>query len=268
VFLVGAGGAGKSRVLKEAIQTYESAGRGVLVRFLSPTEEVTNKSLDDLGDRPKVLVVDDAHDRSDLQLLFQYASIPVLKAFGGPVGVAKDIARLTLDCPLATVMGAQVVAKEKIHFELAKNEEVFRTTLFGKFRDIIAGNIGNKHDAEPIRKLLRVLALLQPFHPEDPALSNVVAHIEELPLHEVNRLLRLLTDAGVLFKRGGQYRLSPDLLADFIIEDVCIGYDGRSTGYAEQVFNAASNMYIEHLLLNLGKLDWRRTNGDTSNSRL
>jgi transcriptional regulator with XRE-family HTH domain len=317
-FLIGAGGSGKSRILKKAVETCVQDHPDVLVRFLSPTEEVTNKSLEDLGDRKKILVVDDAHDRSDLQLLFQHTAIStnttllisfrpygldyikaqagnfalsgeriseielkpltlkeakqlatqVLEAFDGPVRTAEDIARLTLDCPLFTVIGAQVVAKEKIHPELAKNEDAFRSTLLGKFQDIIAGDIGNKNDSASIKKLLKVLALLQPFHPEDESISKVVESVEGLTVPESNRLIRLLTDAGVLFKRGGEYRLSPDLLADYIIEKACIGQERRSTGYAEQVFDVASNAYVEHLLLNLGKLDWRRANGDPSNSQL
>jgi transcriptional regulator with XRE-family HTH domain len=317
-FLVGAGGSGKSRILKQAVETYEQDHPDVLIRFLSPTEEVTNKSLEDLGDRKKVLIVDDAHDRRDLQLLFKYTAIytnttlllsfrpygldyikaqagkfalsgeriseiklkpltlqeakqlatQVLEAFDGPVWTAKDIARLTLDCPLFTVIGAQVVAKEKIHPELAKKEDAFRSTLLGKFQDIIAGDIGNKNDSASIKKLLKVLALLQPFHPEDESIPKVVESVEGLTVPESNRLIRLLTDAGVLFKRGGEYRLSPDLLADYIIEETCIGQEGKSTGYAEQVFDVASDTHVEHLLLNLGKLDWRRANGDPSNSRL
>ncbi len=319
IFLVGTGGAGKSRVLKQAIEPYESGHQSMMVRFLSPTEEVTNKSLEDLGDRQKVLVVDDAHERSDLQLLFQFAADPsnktkllislrpygldyikaqsssyslvgdvvseiklgpltlpqatqlaaqVLEKFGGPVRVAKDIARLTIDCPLATVIGAQVVAREKKHFELAKEEDVFRLTLLGKFQNVIAGQIGNKGDEEAIRKLLRVLALLQPFDPEDRAILQTVEKVEGLQLHEVNRFVRLLISAGVLFRREGKYRLSPDVLADYIIETVCIGESGKSTGYAEKVFEVASDAYLEHILLNLGKLDWRRANGDPTNSEL
>lgn len=318
-FLIGAGGSGKSRVLKQAVENFERTHKAVLIRFLSPSEDVTNKSLEDLGRDAKLLIVDDAHDRGDLQLLFQYASIlandttlllsfrpygldyikaqasnfalvgecvsetklnplnleqaaqlaeQVLKAFGGALRAAKDIARFTLDCPLATVIGAQVVAKEKIHLELAKNEDIFRSTLLGKFQDIIAGNIGSRSDAASIKKLLKILALVQPFHPEDESIAQVVERVEGLGLPEVNRLIRLLTDAGVLFKRGGQFRLSPDLLADYIIEKACIGENGKSTGYAEQVFDAASNAHIEHVLVNLGKLDWRRANGDPSNSRL
>ena len=319
VFLMGAGGVGKTRALKQAMETFQDTQKAVLVRFLSPSESVTNKSLEDLGDREKVLVVDDAHDRRDMQLLFQYASVPshkttlllsfrpyglsyikaqassfalagerilevkldplnleqakelatqVLHEFGGPEDAAENIARLTLDCPLATVIGAQIVAKDRIHLELAKNKETFRSTLLGRFQDIVAGDVGSKSDGEPIRKLLKVLALLQPFHPEDESLIKAVEQIEKLRAPDVKRLIRLLSDAGVLFKRGGKYRLSPDLLADHIIEGACIGQGGTSTGYAEQVFVAAGNAHVEHLLLNLGKLDWRLANGDPSNSRL
>jgi hypothetical protein len=192
----------------------------------------------------------------------------VLKEFQGPVDMAKPIARVTRDCPLAIVMAAQIVAKEKHPLELAKNDGAFRSTLFGKFQDVVAGEIGDKNDANAIRKLLRVLALLQPFHPDDQVVAKIVESVEGLTVPCVNRLIRLLSEAGVLFKRGGQYRLSPDLLADFIIEKACIGEGGQSTAYAEQVFDAASGAHLQHLLVNLGKLDWRLSNGDPSTSRL
>ena len=317
VFLTGAGGSGKSRVVKEAIASL--ALQNTLVTFLSPSEEVTSKSLEDLGDRAKILVIDDAHDRADLQLLFQFAAASeskttlllafrpygldyikvqasgfslsgdlvrevklgpltlgeatklaqqVLVQHGGPAADAEDIARLTRDCPLATVVGAIVVSKDKRPISLVANEDEFRATLLGRFQDVIAGEIGGKTDAEPIRRLLRVLALLQPFHPEERAVAAVAEQIEQLPAHEFHRLTRLLTDAGVLFRRGGKYRLSPDLLGDQIVENACIAQGDGSTGYAERVFDAASDAYLEHVLVNLGKLDWRRANGDPSNSRL
>ena len=319
VVLVGPGGGGKSRILKQAVDRYEAIAHGTLVRFLSPTSDVTDKSLEDLGSGRKILVVDDAHDRNDLPLLFQYAAIPanqttlllslrpygldyvkaqagtfalsgasvqevrlvaltleqakalaaeVLTEYSGPVEFAKQIARVTGDCPLAIVMASHIVAKEGHQLELTKNDDSFRSTLLGKFQDVIAGEIGHKSDAEAIRKLLRVLALLQPFHPDDPVIAKTVQSVERLSVPDVNRLIRLLSDAGVLFKRGGQYRLSPDLLADFIIEKACIGETGQSTGYAEQVFDAAGGAHLQHLLVNLGKLDWRLAKGDTSNSRL
>ena len=143
----------------------------------------------------------------------------------------------------------------------------FRITLLSKFQDIIAGDVGGK-DAEPIRAMLRILALVQPFHSEDESIANLVKMVEGVPPHDINRFIRLLTEAGVLFKRGGQYRLSPDILADHIIERTCIGERRTSTGYAEKVFEAANDHQVGHLLLNLGKLDWQLANGNPSNSRL
>jgi len=296
VFLISPGGGGKTRTLKQAVEDFEKKNKAVLVRVLSPSEIITSKSLDDLGKGEKLLIVDDAHDQNDLQILFQYAAIlennmklllasrpyaidyikgqasnfsltderiteiklnplslkqatqlaaQVLEKFNGPVSKAQYIARLTLDCPLFTVIGAQAVAKEGESFELVKNKDIFRSTLMGKFRDIIAGDIGSRNDAELIKKLLTILAIIQPFHPEDESIARVAEQVEGISSVDANRLIRLLVDAGILFKRGGQYRLSPDLLADYMIEKSCIGVNGKSTG---------NDTYIEHVLVNLGKL--------------
>jgi hypothetical protein len=50
--LVGSGGAGKTRVLKQVVETYEAQHRGVTVRFLSRTSEVTKSALAALGQKP------------------------------------------------------------------------------------------------------------------------------------------------------------------------------------------------------------------------
>jgi transcriptional regulator with XRE-family HTH domain len=317
VFLTGAGGSGKSRVLKHAVEKFESEHRGTAVWFLSHTSELTKKSVEELGSGPALLVVDDAHDRADLALLFQTAATrsnvklllalrpyglnhlkgqaalfsllddakelalgglskqqaealakQVLEKEGGPVQAAEDIALWTYDCPLATVVGAQIVARGKKHFELAKNERAFRYALFSRFENVIAGEIGQKSDTEPLKKLLKVLSLLQPFHLDDKDLSVVVEKQEGLALHDTSRLLKLLIDSGILFKRGARYRLSPDVLADYVIEAACIGPNNLSTGYAEAVFDKLPDRFIENLVVNLGKLDWRRSDGDTSESRL
>jgi transcriptional regulator with XRE-family HTH domain len=317
VMLVGSGGSGKSRILKQNIERYEAAHKKILVRFLSRTAEVTKRSLEEFGDRQILLVVDDAHDRTDLPLLFQFVATndkvklllalrpyginhikaqasnfslfdatkevqlhpltkldaealakQVLKKEKGPTAAAKDIAKLTYDCPLATVVGAQIVAREKKLFDLAKNEQAFRSTLFGRFEKVIAGDIGQKADTEPLRNLLKVLALFQPFYIDDKSLLAVVEKLENIPAHETARLLKLLIESGVLFKRGARYRLSPDVLADYIIEANCVGPEGLSTGYAEKAFDASGDKQIQTLLLNLGKLDWQLSNGDASSSRL
>lgn len=317
VFVSGAGGAGKSRLVREAVEALGHVNAQAV--YLSPTEEVTSKSLEDLGGYAKILVVDDAHDRTDLGLLFQFVANPanaitlllafrpygfdyikaqatsfalsskcirevklsslsledaaklagqVLERQGGPVSIAEDIARLTRDCTLATVLGSVIISRDRRQIGLLANEDDFRATLLGRFQDVITGEVGSKGDANAVRKLLNVIALLQPFHPEDSAVAIVFEKVEALPQQELHRLTKLLVEAGVLFRRGGRYRLSPDLLGDQVIERACISQEGSSTGYAERVFEAAGDTYLQNVLVNLGKLDWRRADGDPSNSRL
>lgn len=317
--LTGAGGTGKSRLLRQSLEKYQKEHQQTLMRVLSVTEEVTNKSLEDLGTGTKLLVVDDAHDRDDLPLLFHFAANPknntqlvlslriygveqirnqaatvsligprvkevtlkplsldeatdlarqVLAAYSGPETAAADIARLTRDCPLATVIGAQVVAKDNVRPELLHNEDNFRAMLLGKFQEVVTGEITSGQDSDRVSKILRVLALIQPFSPEDQRTAALIEAAQLIPVPDCNRLIKLLIGAGILFKRGGMYRISPDLLGDHIIESSCVGIGGESTGFAEHVFDKSNTIHLERILVNLGKLDWRLANGNPNNSHL
>lgn len=318
-FLVGAGGSGKSKLLYQALTKYQSERNGVAIHVLSITEEASNKNLEDLGDGEKLLVIDDAHERDDLPLLFQFAAIQknntrllvslrpyglerargnaasmnlqkpriieiileklsliestnlasqVLKEYGGDEQFAENIARLTLDCPLATVMGAQVVSKQHLRPELIYSESNFRSLILNKFEKVIAGEIATGQDVDRLTKVLKTLALIQPFSIDDQRTAELIERVESVPATDCTRLIKVLINAGVLFKRGALYRISPDLLADHIIENNCIDAEGRTSGYAERVFDVAPDIFIENILLNLSKLDWRRANGDPTNSHL
>ena len=289
-----------------------------MIRFLSPRQAVTPKSLEDLGKGKKLLVVDDAHEEDMLQSLFQYAETPsknavlllslrpygldrlkaqishvenihnvhieplnlehatalarqVLEVSGGDQEEAETIATLTLDCPLATVITAKILSKKKSFSGVNKNETSFREQFSGKFKEIFLGEIGGEADKEFIKKILKIISLIQPFYPEDPSVPAIIQQQEGIKTYDTVRIINFLEKAGVLFKRVGKYRISPDMLTDFLIEEACIGINGSSTGYAESLFGIVKKEYkhyIENILLNFGKLDWRHKNGDVSNSIL
>jgi transcriptional regulator with XRE-family HTH domain len=319
VLLSGSAGAGKTRILKAALDRYTETEPATKIRLVSPTMEITKASLDELGTAQQLLVVDDAHDRSDLQVLFDYAAsnaertrlllvfrrygskhikaqasgysftgnraaeidlpalsktdseklaLQVLARHSGTLGAAKDIARLTFDCPLATVIAAQLVAQGAIHPNFAINEEQFRMTLFGRFEKVIAGHLGERDDAPDVQKLLGFIALVQPIYLDDKDLLSSFERVDKVEVHDASRLMKLLIDAGVLFKRGTRYRLSPDVLGDFLVESRFEGPDGRSNGRAELYFDALPVAYLENMLLNIGRIDWRRAGGAPTESPL
>ena len=319
VSLIGRAGEGKSRVLRSALDSFARAHPEVLVRVASPTEEITAKHLENFGIARKLIVVDDAHDRSDLGQLIRYAAeernharlllvyrpywtdvvrrelarfgitgklaapvtlakptkqdakelaSQVLTKHGAPTHAASAIADLAYDSPLAVVVGAQIVAKEEVHPELFGSNDEFRAAVLKHYEKMIAEGIAVGKDQERVHSMLCVLALIQPVVPDDRRVLELLSTVVDIDASDASRLARLLVDSGVLFKRGAKYRLSPDLLADSIIEVACITSTGQSNGYAERVFAAATPEHKEHVLINLGRLDWRRNEGDTSASGL
>ena len=192
----------------------------------------------------------------------------VLAKHGAPTDLATTIAGIAYDSPLAVVVGAQIVAKEGVHPELFRSNEAFRSTVLKRYEQVIAEDIATGKDQDRVHAMLRVLALIQPVVPDDRRVLELLAEIEGISAPDASRLGRLLIDSGVLFKRGSMYRLSPDLLADSIIESACITSRGESNGYAERIFEIAIPEHKENVLLNLGRLDWRRNEGDTSSSHL
>lgn len=315
ILLSGGGGTGKSRILKHILEQSPPVGWTPLL--LTRDGEITKQGLTELGGRKLLLVVDDAHDRADLRVLFEFSALhrdriklvlalrpygvdhvraqasgfslvgaaarevvlkpltleqaeqlalEVLTKRNGPKDAAKAIAELTLDSPLATVMAAQVVATEGVSPAFIHNQEVFRRTLLGRFEKVVAGQFAEGSDAVKLRDLLRFVALVQPIAIDDRRLLVAFGDLQGLPEYEVSRLLRVLVQGGVLFKRGNRYRLAPDVLGDYLVEAQCVSASGASTGYAEAVLERAGDAYIENILLNLGRMDWRRTNYQTDAS--
>ena len=318
VMLTGPGGMGKSRVIKEAAAASKETLPGVVVRFLATTSgEVERRALEALGSTQKLLVVDDAHDRDGLGVLFEYVADPrhqaklllamrpyaearikseaaiygiggipqipldrltvdqttdlvkeVLIRFDGDANWVDEIVIVTRDCPLVAIMAARIFARDRIPIELVKSDEQLRHLILGKFMRVVAGDLGSASDQRLIPGTLEVLALVQPFHIEDPQLTTLLGATKGMEPTDVARVLRLLLDGGIIYRRGHQYRLTPDLLGDYIIESSCIGPADQLLPFAERVFDFVAGAQLAHVLVNLGRLDWRRNGGDTSKSRL
>jgi len=193
----------------------------------------------------------------------------VLTRSGGDPRYAEHIAALAAGSPLAVVVGSQVVAKKSKQPEQLGTADEFRQAVLLQYQQVIAQDIVEGADRERVQRILEVFALVQPALCDDVRLQDLIAAATSVDVREVSRLLLLLTQSGVLLKRGSKHRLAPDLLADTFIETGCIAGQ-RSTGLAERVIDQAPADFKEHLLVNLSRLDWRRgdSGSDSASSRL
>ena len=116
--------------------------------------------------------------------------------------------------------------------------------------------------------MLDVLALVQPFHTEDPALIALLQSLKNIDAIDAARLFRLLLDGGVIYRRGHHYRLMPDLLGDYLIEQSCVGPNEELSPFALRAFDLVAPRQLENLLANLGRFNWRLKGGETSKSGL
>lgn len=316
--LIGPGGIGKTRILKEGVERFARSHRKTKVRFVSTAQEADAASLAKLGQGAKLLVIDDAHDREGLKLLIEFAIDPqnraklliasrpyaeqrirnelalytivdpptvsltrldrtalhtlvvnVLVEFGGDPEWADPILSAASDSPLVAAMAARVVAVYGKVPELARGETKLRRFILSRFTDVITGHLGTHSDAPLLRSVLEVVALIQPFHIDDKRVAELVATVKAgISTDDVSRALKLLLDGGVLYKRGAPYRLMPDLLGDFLIEDACLGPDGALTNFATTIAEQVEADRLVQVLVNLGRADWRLADGDPTNSTL
>lgn len=192
----------------------------------------------------------------------------VLAECRAPSAAAIEIARATYTTPLVTVLAAQLVARDGVSLTLLGNAEEFRTYVLSSLQDVITVALVTGQDVPRLRAILRVIALLQPIIPDDPGLLNILTKIEGIEPPDARRLMRLLAEAGVLFKRGLRSRLAPDLLADEIIRSNYLNADGTANERVTQVFDVAGSEHLKNLFVNLGRLDWRLREGKTDDSAL
>ncbi|HZK98732.1 MAG TPA: restriction endonuclease [Caulobacteraceae bacterium] len=315
--LVAPGGMGKSRLLKSIAEHVSVKEPATLLRFLSNTAPLSPQSLDDLGPGPKILIVDDAHDRDGLGALFELASNParqvrlvmatrpyakdrilgeaavhgvvsprqialgrlsrprlielaqeILEQFGSPTEWAEPIARASGDSPLFVAMVSRVIALERLPLESARANNDLRQYIQGKFAQVLEGDLAARGEEHTHRAVLEVLAVVQPFNLDDARVRDLIVAVKGLDEDQVSRTLKVLIDGGVAFRRGPSCRLMPDVLGDFLIERACLDGQGALSPLANRLLEAMPTGLLKNALVNLGRLDWRRTEGDTANSGL
>jgi transcriptional regulator with XRE-family HTH domain len=195
--------------------------------------------------------------------------VEALQSYGGSgyEAWADAILSISSDNPLVAVMAARVATQGNLTLEEIRSDERMQIVV-RRFGQGLTRGIGHPDDRRLLRDMLGLLALLQPVQVDDREIGELLAAVTAHLATDATRALRLLIDGGVLYKRGRHYRLMPDLLGDHLIDDVCVQTDGRLSLFAERVLGTIDDRLLPNVMVNLGRLDWRRSGGDPSDSRL
>lgn len=170
--------------------------------------------------------------------------------------------------PLVVAMAARVLATERLPFESIKDQNVFKTVILSRFAKVIIGDLGVAGAERLHRDVLEVLALVQPFHIDDPQLHQMLYELGGVKGEDAAAVLRRFLEGGVIFKRGANYRLMPDVLGDYVLDEACLDASGRLSPYARKAIEFVPDKLVTNLLVNLGRTDWRRNDGNTEGSDL
>ena len=172
-------------------------------------------------------------------------------------GIVHRLARVTVDCPLITVVGGALIRAGQLRpSELGQDDEI-RRTILGRFQDALLAD-PLVADPETRTSVLDAVAALQPVRTDEDAFKAVLESLVSKPYDVIQRHLRSLEDAGVIRRRGASLRIAPDLLGDVILARA--SWDERaqaSTGYLDRVRNAADGAPLQHLFVNASRVDWQ-----------
>lgn len=205
-------------------------------------------------DRSEVLVLDELREltRSESEDLAR-------EALGTEhASLAEALVALSWDSPLVTVLGGQLVRTARVHPGLLARREEFQREVLIAFSDALLGQVGARASDRICGDLLRLAAAVGPFRPDLDSFRDAASAFLDVRREELQVALDEMEKAGVFLRRGRTLRITPDVLADHVLEEACFAHGGTSTDYAHRVHTSFSAVAPGALLRNLAELDWRR----------
>jgi hypothetical protein len=178
---------------------------------------------------------------------------------------AEHLAAIGSNSPLVIVAGGRLIASRKIDPSTLTTLQEFRSTIFGSLLDEMELN-GPKFTIDPPRQVLDLIAALGPIDVEKPKFREVAEKMLGRRIDEILSTIDALVTVGVITPRSKPTRVIPDVLSDYLLEVRCLDSGGRSTRYADQVYDAFGGPFLKSLMRNLSELDWRR--GQASDASL
>ncbi|PAX60516.1 caspase family protein, partial [Brunnivagina elsteri] len=171
--------------------------------------------------------------------------------------LVNKLALATKDCPLATVVGGQLLVQKMIDPFLLERDTEFQYDVLSRFHDTLIGKISQSIEPELCHELLKLIAAVAPIRINNEDFQELAAEFLQIESSKLVGNIDILEKSGILLTRGYTLRITPDILADHILHQACLTLKEKSTGYAEKVFNKFKSVSLKELMKNFAEVDWR-----------
>jgi hypothetical protein len=180
--------------------------------------------------------------------------------------IAGQLAAISADAPLVTVVGGRLIRRNQISPLLLTNESEFRRAVFDKY--VVEYEHLLPRGAVAWRDLLALIAALSPLSINDPEFLRLAVDFLRLRDDQILQATDTLEKHGLLIRRSGAVRIVPDVLSDYLLEQACVQSDGEPTRFADEVFDLFQSTHLATSLRNLAELDWRIAHKGSSSGLL
>jgi hypothetical protein len=157
--------------------------------------------------------------------------------------------------PYVAVVAASLIRRGELSGPVAASDSL-RDQVLARYQEFAVGGID-----DPARKVLAVFAALGSIPEDDHAVLADIAEFCGVGRVAVLELVDQFRDRGVLVSHHGGLRVTPDVLADAVLDDQAS--TGRyDTGLTLRLWRAFGSRYPQKLLAELAALDWRLRHRD------
>ena len=157
---------------------------------------------------------------------------------------------------MVIVAGGHLIALRKTDPATLTTLDEFRSTIFTRLLSEM--DLQGPQFQIDARKMLHLIAALGPVDVESREFREAAQLLFERRIDEILATVDQLALVGIVTPRHKPVRILPDVLSDYLLEERCISREGRSTRYADRVYEFFGAHSLKNLMRNLAELDWRR----------
>jgi Domain of unknown function (DUF4062) len=228
--------AGRTKFILTARPSSKQVIEGTLARSADPSETIDLGRLEPLS-------------TPDVRSLAQQAL--------GPDNAIhlERLVRASSKSPIVTVVGGRLIREKQLDPRLFATDEDFQRAVLNRFTEELTK--GLPAPPQPWKDLLAVISALGPVRAGDPRIRQTAAEFLKMEPWELVERLGVLEQSGLLLRRGGLVEITPDVLADHLLQSACVSASGEDTGLSMGLFQKFAALAGSDLFRNLGELQWR-----------